>query len=158
MKAKFLPANTTSVIQPMDILENEASSSLIPDIIIKNAVYCSAQSWEELSSNTLRRGWNKLLLNDTSNNNVSIENEEVASTDGIESTTSIVSNDFSDDVPEFDDLFQHLFQHLFQQLGYTSGCSSWQTPEDWVNEDCGDPGFQFLADDEIIYRSLEREI
>ena len=77
VKAQFLPANTTSVIQHMDqgilettkmlykkhrlrhlILENEACYSSVPDllkgIIIKNGLYWNTQSWEELSSNTLR--------------------------------------------------------------------------------------------------------
>ena len=56
----FLPVNTTSILQPMGqgILEgyifyaimNESSSLLIPDIVkltIKDAVYWSAQTWEE---------------------------------------------------------------------------------------------------------------
>ena len=51
-----------------------------------------------------------MLLNDTSNNIVSTK-ENVAYTDGIESTMFLASNDFTDDVHEFDG--------LFQLLGYT---------------------------------------
>ena len=47
------------------ILENASSSLSIPDLLkqltIKHAVYWSAQVWEEATSTSLSKGWNKLL-------------------------------------------------------------------------------------------------
>lgn len=47
------------------ILENEASSLTIPEIVkqlsIKDAVYWSAQAWEDTSSLSLAKAWKKLL-------------------------------------------------------------------------------------------------
>ena len=85
VKSMFLPPNTTSILQPMDqgilestkrlykkfllrhiLLENETNSMAIPQILknltIKEAVYWSAQAWDEIKAETLRKGWNKLLL------------------------------------------------------------------------------------------------
>ena len=35
-------------------------------------------------------------------------------------------------------------------MGYSVGNPNWQTPEDWLKEDTEDPGYQVMADDEII--------
>ena len=47
------------------VVQNESSSKSIPEIVlhltIKDAVYWSAQAWDELSTETLSKGWNKLL-------------------------------------------------------------------------------------------------
>ena len=80
----FLQPNCTSVLQPMDqgileafkrhykkqllrhvILENESYMLTVPEIVkkltIKDGVYWSAQAWEEATSTSLSRAWNKLI-------------------------------------------------------------------------------------------------
>ena len=42
------------------------------------------------------------------------------------------------------------FRDVFQQLGYTPGDQNWQTPEDWLEEDSEDPGYQLITDNEIL--------
>ena len=36
---------------------------------------------------------------------------------------------------------------LFRDLGYEEGN---ENPNDWLDEDCEDPGFQILSDSEIV--------
>ena len=43
---------------------------------------------------------------------------------------------------------------LFSELGYIEGTDSWQTPEEWLNEDNFDPGHQLLTDSEIVAEVL----
>ena len=82
--AKFLPPNVTSVIQPMDqgvlesmkrryrkkllhslIIADEMGTSIIDFLKIvdmKMVIKLVAEAWDEISSSTLRRSWEKLYL------------------------------------------------------------------------------------------------
>ena len=130
------------------IIANEASSLPIPAILkrltIKQAVYWSAQAWEETNEITLNRGWNKLLLPDhtgsapESNSNSST----TASAETSESFATITPTPDRDNLEDFD--------ALFQDLGYMSGNQDWLTPAEWLAQDISDPSFQLLSDDEII--------
>ena len=42
------------------------------------------------------------------------------------------------------------FRKFFQQLGSTPGDQNWQTPDDWLEEDSEDPGYQLMTDNEIV--------
>ncbi len=182
VKSMFLPPNTTSILQPMDqgileatkrlykksllrhiVLENEANSMSIPDILkkltIKEAVYWSAQAWDEIKSDTLRKGWNKLLLS------VEVSTQDIAGScfesSGSSDGNSSSGNNSSDNPRSSDDVRVSSdgagvsndtedFLDLFQRLGYTPGDENWQTPENWLVQDADDPGFQLMTDTEII--------
>ena len=143
---KILPPNTTSLIQPMDqgilecmkrrykksllhyiVVQNDCSSKSIPEIVkqlnIKDADFWSTQAWDEVSSETLSRGWNKLLQTSVSS---SMASSPSTSEDGTE------------------------FVELIGSLGLHEGDDHWQNPEEWLREDSSDPGYQLLEDEEIV--------
>ncbi len=146
----FLPANTTSILQPMDqgvlealkkrykkrllrhlIFENESSSLPLPNILkqltIKDVVYWSAQSWEEASSSSLARAWNKLLQ--TAQTSLPLASSAadgaVAETSSVEETITSAA-----DIAGTGSLEEHAtdIDHLFRDLGYNKDDPSWTTP------------------------------
>jgi hypothetical protein len=151
----FLPPNTTSILQPLDqglleamkrrykksllrhiIFHNSESSLPVPDIVkgltIKDAVYWSAQAWEDISPMTIKKCWKKLIPTmDRDENDTSHSSENAPS----------VSNDESS---------VDGFAPLFHQLSYSETNENWQNPSDWLNEDSTDPGYQLKTDSEIV--------
>ena len=101
------------------ILENEASSLSIPDILkqlsIKDAVYWRAQVWEDASPLSLAKSWKKLLPSPPSD-------VQEASSDP---HTSVVG--------PLDKPSNEHFESLFHDLGYNE--QSWQSPTEWLAED-----------------------
>jgi len=153
IKVLFLPANTTSVIQPMDqgvldplkqrykrkllshiIIENESSDLSVPDLLkkvtIKDAVYWVSAAWQEASNDSIRKSWKKLLPDDVSE--TSETSDTTASCDEVNDDTDIVpsiGSELEEDVTE------------------------------WMESDNADPGHQILDDDEIVadLQQLEEE-
>ena len=147
---KFLPPNTTSLIQPMDqgilgsvkrrykksllhflVVQNDCSSKSIPEIVKeltnKDAVFWAAQAWEEINQETLMNGWNKLLQKPDFPPSESPSENPVLS---VHDTTEV--------------------GELFDSLGRSEGDDSWQSPDNWLNEDSSESGHQLLEDDEIV--------
>ena len=42
------------------------------------------------------------------------------------------------------------FHGLFQELGYSEDTPNWQNPQEWLNEDSTDPGYQLMTNAEIV--------
>ena len=97
---------------------------MVKQITIKNVVYWSAQSWDEATPESLAMGWNKLLpISDFSLDHIDI--------------VSSPNNE------------ERVFTDLFRELGSSENEENCLQPQDWLDED-DDPGFQILADDEIV--------
>lgn len=140
IKCIFLPANTTSLVQPMDqsvietfkrryrkkfieALISEDNVSLIDywkAYNMKNVVYSTADAWGELSEETLRRSWNKLWPQ-TSEETVSETVERDA-----------VTNE------------------VLAQSAIAFGLSDRNELNEWLTCDDANQGYQLLTDDEII--------
>ena len=166
---RFLPPNTTSVIQPMDqgilvgmkrrykkfllrhlILEDQSSPLSVPDILkqltIKDAVYWSAKAWDEITVDNLKKGWNQLFsTTTTSDTSINTDSTPATSSNDTSGTDNDSSNDISDAEANNAD-----FYGLFNYLGYSESGDNWQIPEQWLEEDANDPGYQLLSDDEIV--------
>lgn len=141
---RFLPANTTSIIQPMDqgvieamkrqyrkkilqkLLHREEDSDLLSfwkKYNLKDAVDNVADSWAEMQPESLSRAWNKLWP----------QTSEIAEDEG-ENLTSTISE-------------------------LTSTVFSAENDEtiEWLNCDSEDAGYQLLTDDQIVKEFLESE-
>ena len=149
---KFLPPNTTSLIQPLDqeileslkkrykkfllrhlILEDNTSQCAVPEILskltIKDAVYWAARAWEEASIESLAKGWNNLLIPSASSVDIIVE-----------------------DIDESAD-----FVDIFRELGNIADEQTLQYSEDWLAGDSEDDlGYQELTDEDIIAEVLNQ--
>ena len=154
ISAMFLPANTTSLIQPMDqgVLENlkkRYKKSLLRKLImadeeglsmitfvkginIKDVVYMIADAWNDVLSSTLCKSWFKLLGSNISKNPQTSDSNASDSADLSESCESIAkqldSSLTSEDIAE------------------------------WLAADSEDPGYQYATDEEIIQQVLQGTI
>lgn len=141
----FLPANTTSLIQPMDqsVIETlkrryrkkfmqELLSEDVPlkdywkSIDLKNVVDNVADAWTEVAPETLERSWNKVW-----------PANESASSEIIDECTA-VTNEFLADTTS--------------ALNLESG-----EFEEWLHCDDADVGYQLLTDEEIIELVVEED-
>ena len=142
IKCLFLPPNVTSLIQPMDqgVLENikrrykrhllrmlllgssehDSFVAFTKSLTIKDAVYTSAQSWNEISSIPLRRAWNKLGFTSDSS-----------------SSSSCSSSSQEEEVPELSE--------ECDMLGVTE-----TEKEQWLAMDQCETGVQNMTDEDII--------
>lgn len=97
IEVMFLPPNTTAVMQPMDqgvldpckrrykrkllahiILENESQPEILKACNMKQVVYWIVAAWEEATSDSLRKAWNKLLPEPESSDSNSTEDCEAS--------------------------------------------------------------------------------
>ena len=149
------------------IIENESSSLSIPEILkkftIKDAVYWSAQAWEDASPISLANSWNKLLLpavtSQASSSSSATEVSSQASSSGsaTEHLQKIISAD-SGNMPQDDGATDVVdFNHLFRSLGYADNDPNWTNPQDWLMEDGSDPGYHLMSDQEIIETVIQTQ-
>ena len=123
------------------IFEDQSSPLAVPDILkqmtIKDAVYWSAKAWDEITVDNFKKGWNQLFstttTSDTSTNTNSIPATSSNDTSGMDN----FNNDTSDAEANNAD-----FYGLFS---YSESSDSWQTPEQWLEEDANDSGYQLLS-------------
>ena len=149
LKTVFLPANTTSVIQPMDqgvlgplkrrykhklllhiIMENENPDSSLPELLkmvtMKDVVYWISDAWNEASSDSLAKAWKQLLPETPTtpeSSEISTQDDE-GSNDEMEMTAAL-GQDIQDTVAE------------------------------WLDSDLADPGHQITDDEEIVADTLK---
>lgn len=96
IKAMFLPANVTSLIQPMDqgvindlklkyrknmlthVLEEDTASLIqqIKTINVKNVMYRLAESWEKIKPETIKNSWHDILTTKDLKENMKKEKKE----------------------------------------------------------------------------------
>ena len=164
IKTMFLPPNTISVLQPMDrgiletkktlqkkllrhlIIEND-SSLPVPEVLkkltIKDTVYWSAHSWEGINPTYSEQSLEKKKL-------CSDISAEASGTKSSSTEYSLQSSTAAFDTENFDD--------FFQELGYKEGDQDWVSPQEWLDEDAFDPGYQLMTDEEIIADTLNENI
>ena len=92
---------------------------------LMDAVYWSNKAWEDVTSVTLKKSWRKL----------------------IPSSVAVISESKCDtgNSPYCDE-----FASLFSDLGCSDDNPSWQNPQEWLNEDADDQGYQLMTDNEIV--------
>ena len=149
LKTVFWPANTTSVIQPMDqgvleplkrrykrklllhiIMENETPDSSVPELLkmvtMKDVVYWISDAWNEASSDSLAKAW-KQLLPETP---MTPESSEIST---------------QDDEGSYDEM----------EMAAALGQDIQDTVAKWLDSDLADPGHQIADDEEIVADTLK---
>lgn len=144
---KFLPPNTTSLIQPMDqgvirsfkelyrgclikqcllSVQKHTLLTFIKTITILDAVHLAARSWDNIKQTTLRRSWKKLIP-EMSTASEQYDSEEA---DGINCEVALQELNLIDDGDTDPDNFRQ-----------------------WLNVDENDYGFEMVTSEQIIHNN-----
>jgi hypothetical protein len=138
IKCVFLPANTSSLIQPMDqgvienlkrhyrkiFLQNYIFSNLEAfwkQYTIKHAIFYVADAWNNVSNQALSRSWNKIWQ-------------------------SGAVNEEKQELEEISRICNDVFQMEQSNVN------------DWLNVDSSDLGYEMFNDKEIVERVTKKEI
>lgn len=157
IKTMFLPANTTSLIQPMDQgilynLKRRYKRNLLEKMILyetigglpydqfaknlnnKDCIYSVANAWEQIQSSSLQKAWNKLL------------GAQASSIDEDRNQEPICINSCPDSELEIERFMETFHDHGIMVTE--------EVAEEWLKGDDNDVGYQELSDDEIISEVL----
>lgn len=155
---KYLPANVTALIQPMDqgvleTLKRLYKSKILEELILRDEEGVSipeflksinmltvsniiATSWNEISCDTIRLSWRKIIP--------TTERESTSHTLQTTEDSSMVASSSSSEPTSADmEEFQTLFNHMGQEL-------SEEDVSEWLASDQHDRGYKHLNDDEIV--------
>ncbi|XP_038221607.1 jerky protein homolog-like, partial [Zerene cesonia] len=148
-KAKFLPPNVTSLLQPMDqsVIETlkrlyrkqllrrllsveednvEVVLSFFKGMNLKECCYMVVDAWDLIERKTLNKAWNRVLNRENEN--------------------SITNSD--------DSMLEEI-NDLMLKIQICKDCYDSDLKE-WVTCDSNDQGFQIMSDDEIVENILQR--
>ena len=113
-------------------------SQSLKKLTMKEAVYWSAEAWEEATTGSLAKAWKKLLIP-----SVAAGGSTPSSTPDVAAGGSTPSEGRDiDSLSEFD--------RLFRDLGFNENDNNWLSPQDWLEQDTSDPGYQIMSEDEIV--------
>ncbi|UYV77448.1 hypothetical protein LAZ67_15001048 [Cordylochernes scorpioides] len=169
IKCKFLPPNTTSVLQPMDqgvivafkrlykrrqlesclVFSSDADQpnnsvgeqtfSNLKKYDIKKAIFNFGNSWDELKSSTIRNGW-KILLEHKNNSDLETAGDALQ-----------LSEDESDEDEQEIRRLEQLFQRARIEVNQES-------INEWIDIDLDDPGHNVLSNDDIVEAVLSEKM
>ncbi|UYV61236.1 hypothetical protein LAZ67_1003996 [Cordylochernes scorpioides] len=169
IKCKFLPPNTTSVLQPMDqgvivafkrlykrrqlesclVFSSDADQpnnsvgeqtfSNLKKYDIKKAIFNFGNSWDELKSSTIRNGW-KILLEHKNNSDLETAGDALQ-----------LSEDESDEDEQEIRRLEQLFQRARIEVNQES-------INEWIDIDLDDPGHNVLSNDDLVEAVLSEKM
>ncbi|UYV61928.1 hypothetical protein LAZ67_1007092 [Cordylochernes scorpioides] len=169
IKCKFLPPNTTSVLQPLDqgviaafkrlykrrqlesclVFSSDADQpnnsvgeqtfSNLKKYDIKKAIFNFGNSWDELKSFTIRNGW-KILLEHKNNSDLETAGDALQ-----------LSEDESDEDEQEIRRLEQLFQRARIEVNQES-------INEWIDIDLDDPGHNVLSNDDIVEAVLSEKM
>ncbi|UYV80580.1 hypothetical protein LAZ67_19000797 [Cordylochernes scorpioides] len=169
IKCKFLPPNTTSVLQPMDqgvivafkrlykrrqlesclVFSSDADQpnnsvgeqtfSNLKKYDIKKAIFNFGNSWDELKSSTIRNVW-KILLEHKNNSDLETAGDALQ-----------LSEDESDEDEQEIRRLEQLFQRARIEVNQES-------INEWIDIDLDDPGHNVLSNDDIVEAVLSEKM